>query len=713
MKSKISFGQKRILILLSILLLLVESLVMFNYLKYKVSSQQNAAKAYGESVASSIKLTFSSCVDTAKFMNNMYLQYEDNYLENFDSISEWLIADNKLISSVYFAPEGVIGYAYPESVKESTIGFEMFNDPEQGEMAQMAKATRVATIAGPHNLVEGGTGFIIRNPLYRDNEFIGFSIVIVDGKEFENQILSQIDAEGAGYLFSLWKTDKHAVTDRYGQIFNTSDKDISKDIDIDIEVPNDIWHLSIEPEDGWFSIVKAIPTTLMAVIMAAALIVMLYLRFKRDAKKLFVFEHDELTGMYNRQAFNQHIDRILKGNIAKQYDVMVADVENFKQFNSIYGEKAGDELLVYLSKEFAAINPDAIFARIGGDQFACIFQSVFREESEGFISKIKQVIDLAPINKFSVNFGIYKNVDHRLDPNIITDRALLAAKSIKNNYDKFIENYEGAVSSNVAKKQKLENSFDEAIVKEEFKVWLQPKFDTVSEKLVGAEALVRWIKSDGTFISPGEFIPIFEEDGLICRLDEYIFTKVCQYMKQWRSKGIDLIPISVNLSRHSLYHQGVIEKYQSIVEEEGIDPKLVPIELTESAELHSIEIKELAEKLKSFGFRLHMDDFGAGYSSLASLNVLPFDVVKLDKSLIDFIGDAGGEEIIRHIIELAQFKNLKVVAEGVEQQEQIDFLRKVSCDYIQGYFYSAPKSYNDFIKYISKFYKENMVICRG
>ena len=244
----------------------------------------------------------------------------------------------------------------------------------------------------------------------------------------------------------------------------------------------------------------------------------------------------------------------------------------------------------------------------------------------------------------------------------------------------------------------MENDFENALRNEEFEVWFQPKYNVQTEKIAGAEALIRWRKQDGSMVSPGAFIPLFERDGLITRLDEYVFKKVCQIQKERLTQGKPFFPISINLSRASLHHEGLVENYTRIVKENNIPFDCVPIELTESAAMYSIQIKALVDMLVASGFKLHMDDFGTGFSSLTSLNVLPFDVIKLDKSLIDYIGNESGDQIIQHVIALAHGLNMKVVAEGVEKKEQAAFLQNMNCDQIQGYYYSSPKSYEVFDK---------------
>ncbi len=434
------------------------------------------------------------------------------------------------------------------------------------------------------------------------------------------------------------------------------------------------------------------------------------IRMRESASLVGNIEHDELTGIYTRQAFYQHALALLDANPGIEFDMTIADVQSFKLINSIYGEAKGDEVLRYMASFFETNTLNGICARYGGDQFVGIAPAAQDRKRDWLLEMASELEKNCPIPNVTVKYGVYTNVDRELTVSGMCDRALLAVKSIKHNFEVVYTKYDGPVSQRRQRDQLFESRFEEALKTGEFYPWFQPKFDAVTGKLVGAEALVRWIMKDGTFVSPGEFIPTFEEDGLIVRLDEYMFRNVCTKVKMWMDRGYQLLPISINLSRLSLHREGTVERYKKIAEEIGVPTKYLPLELTESAALHSIQIKNFTDALKESGFQLHMDDFGAGISSLASLNILPFDVVKLDKSLVDFIGDAGGDEMLKHIIELAHFKNMKVVAEGVEQAEQLEFLRQINCDIIQGYYYCPPLGYERFLQFLQRCIEEDNVL---
>ena len=249
--------------------------------------------------------------------------------------------------------------------------------------------------------------------------------------------------------------------------------------------------------------------------------------------------------------------------------------------------------------------------------------------------------------------------------------------------------------------QQLEERFEDSLAAGEFEVWYQPKYSAASGKIVGSEALVRWRDTDGSLISPGRFIPLFEQNGMIAKLDEYMFRAVCKQQTQWLAKGHKIYPVSINLSRASLYYVDIIEKYKAIIQEYDIDPDYIQIEITESALDETNSIRELLEQFRNMGIRILMDDFGTGYSSLSTLNMQCFDTLKLDKSLIDHIGDKNGETLLYYVISMGQRLGLHITAEGVENKIQLEFLKVNHCDDIQGFLFSKPLPAVEFEKILT------------
>lgn len=253
--------------------------------------------------------------------------------------------------------------------------------------------------------------------------------------------------------------------------------------------------------------------------------------------------------------------------------------------------------------------------------------------------------------------------------------------------------------SHISQNQRIsriyEARFADALKKKEFILWYQPKYNAFTEKIVGAEALIRWQTSNG-MISPGDFLEVFEEDGLIRPLDEYVFKEVCMFQKKRLENNHTLIPISVNISRKTLFEPGIVDTYKKIADSYGIDTKYVPIEITESVALTNKRIKPVADSFINSGFELQMDDFGSGESALNALNMMHFTVVKIDKSLIDFIGEKNGDLILNYAMALGKELGVQLVAEGVETVKQLEFLRKNNCDIIQGYYFSKPLPSDEF-----------------
>ena len=422
------------------------------------------------------------------------------------------------------------------------------------------------------------------------------------------------------------------------------------------------------------------------------------IKLRESAAILSVVEFDDLTGLYTKQAFFHHVKTLIRYRNDQNFTFIVADVKNFKWINSVYGEKIGDNVLVYIGKSLLKYFRKGLVCRYGGDQFACVIYGQEVPDSHTLEEMSREIAALAPIQNLVINYGVYQGVDKSQSMTIICDRAFLALKSIKDNYEGRIAYYDDKMIQKHLRERMLENDFETAVRNREFVVYLQPKYNTRTEQIVGAEALVRWKRPDGSIISPGEFIPLYEKNGQIVKLDEYIFRLVCSIQRDRMKNGQVLFPVSVNLSRASLYYDGMIERYAKIIEEMGIPFGCVPIELTETASLYNEQIKELTEKLVETRFQRHMDDFGSGYSSMTSLNMLPFNVLKLDKSLIDFIDQERGHQVIRHTIALAHGLGMEVLAEGVEEKEQADILKGMDCDEIQGFYYSRPLPYEEFCK---------------
>ena len=417
---------------------------------------------------------------------------------------------------------------------------------------------------------------------------------------------------------------------------------------------------------------------------------------------LTTIEYDEVTHLYTKQAFKHYAEMLLRNNPDKRYDVVAYCINNFRMINEVYSFSIGDDLLRYVDDVVRNTFKDGIYSRYSGSKFTCMIPHTSEEKLRQMTAEIKEALVNSPVPTASLKFGVYQDVEHDLSITSIYDCARSAQDTIRKNYDSVIAFYDEEGRKQIEAQQLMEASFEKAIREKQFVVYYQPKLDPYTNKIVGAEGLVRWQQEDGTLITPDHFIPLFEKDSLIIRLDAYMFRAICEEQKRMMDMGLNIVPISINLSRNSLVRNELLEEYMQIIKETGVSIESVPIELTESSAFLVSQIKGFADKLKDAGFSLHMDDLGNGYSSLISLHMLSFDVVKIDKSLTDYIGNSEGDAIIKHTIALARELSMKVVIEGVETAEQVEFLKELGCDAIQGFYYSKPVPQEDFEKMIAQ-----------
>jgi EAL domain-containing protein (putative c-di-GMP-specific phosphodiesterase class I) len=380
------------------------------------------------------------------------------------------------------------------------------------------------------------------------------------------------------------------------------------------------------------------------------------------------------------------------------------DIHSFKVVNSICGTTTGDEILREIWKCIVNnIGKNDLAGHINADHYIIFYAT----EDKALVSERLEMITLQLCRRSAelnvpqqlpyFGISIWKP-EKRIEQ--IYNEANIARHEVKTRKDINHAFFSQDDAERILREKQMEDAFEISIRSKRFEVWYQPKYNPDTEEVVGAEALVRWRNTDGTLVSPGVFIPLFERNGMIRHLDEYVFRTVCTQQKHWQQEGCKIFPISVNLSRASLYFQNVVERYRKITEEIGVDPSYVPIEITETAALDDKSIRQLADHFYEAGFPLHIDDFGSGYSSFATLNVMHFDTLKLDKSLIDYIGNYGGDRMLEHTIALAKELGMHVTAEGVENHDQVTFLQKLNCDSIQGFYFSKPLPVEEFARKI-------------
>lgn len=439
------------------------------------------------------------------------------------------------------------------------------------------------------------------------------------------------------------------------------------------------------------------------------------MRMSDEAK--YRTEHDVLTGIANKSKFFYDTRNLLNICADAKFAFIRIDIEKFQLINSFFGMDEGDKLLKYMAaylRKIAEKSERTSYGRIESDVFAICFPYQKEEEIIDFVKDFTDRLEKYPLD-FDITpfFGIYPVTDRRISINKMYDKANLAAKKHKGNYIQNYFFYTKEMNDELIKEQRIVNNMKNALKNEEFVLYLQPKYELQRNSIVGAEALVRWITPDGKIISPGEFIPIFERNGFILKLDQYIWEKACSLISGWRKAGKKVYPISVNISRVSLYNPKIVDVICGLVKKYDIPPKLLQLELTESAyTCNPKAIKEIMEQLQSKGFSVLMDDFGSGYSSLNVLKDIDVDILKIDMKFLDGSGKSGrSENILASVVRMAKWLNMPVVAEGVEQKEQVSFLRSIGCEYVQGFYFAKPMPVSEYEKLLSEapvFIEDNM-----
>lgn len=409
----------------------------------------------------------------------------------------------------------------------------------------------------------------------------------------------------------------------------------------------------------------------------------------------YLAEFDTLTGIYNKTKFFQMTRRMLDIHPEGQFAFIRLDIDRFQLVNSFFGTAEGDRLLCYLAGSLtrADCGDFYTYGRMEADVFAVCFSYVSREAVLGLLETYKELIksynrsfEIVPI------FGVYFLDDLSLPISEMLDRATLAAKTCKGSYTNTVAVYQEEFSRKLEREQEIINEMTGALEKKQFCVYLQPKYSLLTNMPAGAEALVRWQHPVRGMISPGSFIPVFEKNGFIAKLDYFVWETVCGMLQEWLSRDASPAPISVNVSRVNLYNPNLSSLLTELVRKYRVPPRLLQLEMTESAYMDNPQLMEQAiRQLHGAGFTILMDDFGSGYSSLSMLKDIEVDVLKIDMRFFEKARTSGrGENIVASVIRMAKWLNIPVTAEGVETQEQVDFLRSVGCDFVQGFCFSKP-----------------------
>lgn len=408
-------------------------------------------------------------------------------------------------------------------------------------------------------------------------------------------------------------------------------------------------------------------------------------------------ERDSLTGLYNRGFFMKSTARMLRENPQETFVLIRMDIDQFRLYNSSFGSEAGDELLKNIAngivKKLSKTDREIrTYGRIESDVF-CICKPYESEKIQEELLLMEQEIQgFCSTYRLKVSFGLYVIEDNTMEMESMYANTVEASRKCKYDLNRFYAYYGSEMGKKIAREQLLTNEMNKAIAEEQFHVYLQPKYSMETNRPCGAEALVRWIHPEWGMVSPGEFIPVFEQNGLIVQLDYYMWEHVCVLLQKWINAGKTVFPVSVNISRISMYNPQIVKQLVNLTEKYEIPRLLLNLEITESAYMSNPDLmKDIIEDLRKEGFVILMDDFGSGYSSLNTLKDIDVDILKIDmKFLPTGHNNAKSEKILASINRMAGWLGMPVIVEGVETREQKEFLESIGCCYVQGFFYARP-----------------------
>lgn len=415
-----------------------------------------------------------------------------------------------------------------------------------------------------------------------------------------------------------------------------------------------------------------------------------------DKSKVRFLEYDPLTEIYNQQKFYQMTRDMLDGSENEEYAFIHFDIDRFKMINAFYGAKEGNWLICFVARaisESMEAYGSGTYGRISGDVFGICMPYQKTMEIYNLLTQIRKKLKKHPVHYYlETCAGIYLVEDRDMEVSVMNDNAALAAAQCKEQYMVHDALYTRELSDKLMREQYILDEMDTALEQEQFVIYFQPKYELERLSPYGAEALVRWQKPDGRLIPPDDFIPIFEKNGFITRLDYYVWEKVCQFISRKLQEGKEPAPISVNVSRVNLYNPKFLTMLINLVEQYKIPTKYLHLELTESAfSENEALMRDTVKYLHRAGFTILMDDFGSGYSSLNILKDVELDVLKIDMNFFSKGSTAKkGAKIIEAVIKMAESLDMTVIAEGVEEEEQVKFLKELGCDYIQGYYFAKP-----------------------
>ncbi|MCC0762933.1 EAL domain-containing protein [Clostridioides sp. ES-S-0006-03] len=731
-----SVQNKKIIITLLLTLLIIVSLVCVSFVMTLRKVTHRETERYLTEISESVSTTINEkCKSIFKILYSIgdtYFQFSDNN----KNVTEYLSKKSKLLKFDWLGVADSSG---------NFIGTDESTGNVRGQYFYRKALQGEETIT-PIKSQSGIYGILYSVPLYKDDKITGAITAwntldtmrtLLSVESFGGEGFSQIIDKNGNFIVSsdnknapknvvnffdtikkhgsytgkdtLREMKTNLKENKKGSMYFTLDDGIYKAMHyVPLEEEN-LYLLSIVPvkvANAQFDLLlkKAVFINILIIILFLLLIILIIFINRKNREQLIKIAYvDPVTKGYSKARFDMEAKAIIESTSAGTYSLVSININKFKLINDSFGSNAGDKTLKYIHDVIANyLEREELLCRVSNDQFNILIKTISQKEILKYIENITN--DINSFNKdkeckyfIALSIGVYK-ID---DPNIplvsIQDRANVARKNIKGNtvthplYTCVF--YSDLERLRMLKEKEMENRMEEALDNNEFVVYLQPKVNLKNNNIVGAEALVRWQDPDRGLIPPNDFIPFFEKNGFIIKLDHYVFEKSCAMIRKWIDNGETPIPISVNFSRAHLNNKDFLEKYKTIRDKYDVPAKLLEIELTETLIFDNLQmLLNVIDQIHEEGFQCSLDDFGSGYSSLNMLKEIKVDTLKLDRAFFSSPNADNVSEnyVIESVVELAKKLNMNSVSEGVETILQMEYLKKINCDMIQGYVFSKP-----------------------
>ncbi|AVD35285.1 EAL domain-containing protein [Clostridioides difficile] len=700
--------------------------------------------------SNSMEITSRNMIETSKRELENYLEINISLLkalskdDRFSDSETSLIEKGKLLRP--YQKEYnlfMIGITDTKGNTSSTYREKVGSIKDRPSFEKAIKTKQVVVSDIEVSNVTGDKVFIIYVPIIKNNEMIGTIFASFYFQDVNNLISRSNLDDSIKFLMidknytiishpnKKYVNDKSKILDLEGNIIGTTKSEILKNINekcqgkflywdnwrlYNVKYTNIKWtNWTLVSKCNIFKNFQSLIVNFMIKLYFYIVIFMILWKLSNaklieQLKKLAYY--DSLSGIKNKEKFRKDSMYILKNYYQDNFYLVQLDVNKFKYINEMFGYAEGNKILIHISQVLNNnTNKYEICARMDNDHFILLIACSTEDELLNRLSKInKEICNLSTTNsskyKIVMSSGIYKinKKDDIKKIDLLIDRANIAAKSKKEKYEHSYSFFNEETRNRLYKEKRLEDNMNKALEKGEFIVYYQPKYslNDVNE-IEGAEALIRWNSPEFGFISPIDFVPLFEKNGFIVNIDMFVFEEVCKTLNKWINKGYTPVPISVNMSRVHLYRDNFIENITDLISKYNISPEFIELELTESVVFDNLNILiDIMKKIKEIGFLISMDDFGSGYSSLNLLKDLSFDILKLDRGfLIETTDTKRGKIIISKIVEMAKAIDIKVICEGVETYEQVEFLREIGCDKVQGYLFAKPMVLDEFEKHLN------------